>query len=311
MNKKTLHITNGDSITNRLESLEFKGDIIVWREMLCEGPTIEEVGSEQFIEARKAFLKDSYAITDENYEKSFVSELHKLAAINGYEKIVLWFEFDLFCHINMLAAISYLIQNKKIMPIYIVCSGWVKGEAQLKALSQLSDEQLKQHYEKKIKLSPEDLAVAHHIWQLYCDEKPIELKAEIMQSSNFKYLSSCLRAHVERFPNSTTGLNALETNILKLIDLHDISSTHQLCGYALNYQGYYGYGDIQINKMIKALKPFFKMQDGKLKLNTKGQTVIDGDENYYELLKDDSYYGGTHKYDFLYNATSHELVRHH
>ena len=309
MDKKTLHITNGDSITTRLNSLDFKGDKIVWREMLCEGPTAEEVGSQDFINDRKQFLKEAYAISEEDYEMRFVSELNKLAAINGYEKIVLWFEFDLFCHINMLAAISYLIQNKKIMPIYIVCSGWVKGEAQLKGLSELSDKQLLKHYKKKVKLSPEDLAVAHHIWQLYCDEKPVELKAEITHSSNFKYLSSCLRAHVERFPNSATGLNALETNILKLIDIHEITSEHQLCGYALNYQGYYGYGDMQINRMINALKPFFTMENGILTLNTNGQSIIDGDENFYDTLKDNSYYGGTHKYSFLYNAVNHELVR--
>ena len=309
MNSNTLHITNGDMVLKRLDALNFDGDRIVWREMLCEGPTLEAVGSKQFIEARKHFLKENYKISEADYEEKFVSELNKLAAINGYEKIVLWFEFDLFCHVNMLAAISYLIQNKKIVPIYVVCSGWVDGELQLKGLSELTDEQFIKHYENKLKLAPEDLAVAHHIWQLYCDEKPIELKAEITKSSNFKYLSSCLRAHVERFPNSKTGLNTLETNILKLIDLHEVSSTHQLCGYVLKYQGYYGYGDVQIERMIKALKPFFKMKEGKLVLNTKGQAVLEGSQNFYKTLKDESFYGGTQKYDFLYNSNSHELVR--
>ncbi len=309
MNTNTLHITNGDMVLQRLDELNFNGDRIVWREMLCEGPTVEKVGSEEFFAARKQFLKDQYHIAEADYEEKFVSELKKLAAINDYEQIVLWFEFDLFCHINMLAAISYLIQHKKIMPIYVVCSGWVKGEAQLKGLSELNDEQFIAHYDNKLKLAPEDLAVAHHIWQLYCDEKPIELKAEITKSSNFKYLSSCLRAHVERFPNSLTGLNTLETNILKLIDLHDITSEHQLCGYTLKYQGYYGYGDMQIERMIKALKPFFRLKEGKLVLNTKGQAALDGSDNFYATLKDQSYYGGTQKYDFVYNATNHELIR--
>lgn len=309
MTTNSLHIANGDMLLQRLNELDFKGDRIVWREMLCEGPTVEEVGSDAFFEARKKFLKDNYGISEADYEEKFVSELKKLEELNSYDQIVLWFEFDLFCHVNMLAAISYLIQNKKIMPIYVVCSGWVKGEAQLKGLSELTDEQLMAHYENKLKLTPEDLAIAHHIWQLYCDEKPIELKAEITKSSNFKYLSSCLRAHVERFPNNLTGLNTLETNILKLIDLHDIPSEKELCRFTLKYQGYYGYGDVQIDRMIKALKPFFKMEDGKLVLNTQGSAVLEGSENFYSTLKDDSFFGGTHKYAFLYNPTNHELVR--
>jgi len=309
MKKNTLHITNGDSLTNRLNTLDLDGDLVIWREMLCEGPTVEKVGSPEFIAARKKFLKETYKISEADYEQKFVSQLKKLNAINTYDEVILWFEFDLFCHINMLAAISYLIQHKSTMPIYIVCSGWVKGQSQLKGLSELTDEQLFMHYDKKIRLAPEDLKIAHHIWQLYCDEKPIELKAEIKKSSNFKYLSSCIRAHIERFPNKNTGLNTLETNILKLIDLHDITSKQQLCGFVLNYQGYYGYGDMQISRMIKALKPFFRMYEGKLVLSTKGKNVLEGSENYYDIVKDQSTYGGTHKYSFLYNPASHELLK--
>ena len=46
MGNSVLHITNGDNLTARLESLNLTGDIIVWREMLCEGPTPVEVGSQ-------------------------------------------------------------------------------------------------------------------------------------------------------------------------------------------------------------------------------------------------------------------------
>ncbi len=45
-----LHITNGDNFTNRLQTLNLKGDIITWREMLCEGKTLTNVGSETFLE---------------------------------------------------------------------------------------------------------------------------------------------------------------------------------------------------------------------------------------------------------------------
>ncbi|MEC8683400.1 MAG: DUF1835 domain-containing protein, partial [Bacteroidota bacterium] len=124
MKKNTLHITNGDSLTDRLNTLDLDGDLVIWREMLCEGPTVEKVGSAEFIAARKKFLKETYKISEADYEQKFVSQLKKLNAINAYDEVILWFEFDLFCHINMLAAISYLIQHKSMMPIYIVCSGW-------------------------------------------------------------------------------------------------------------------------------------------------------------------------------------------
>jgi hypothetical protein len=309
MSKKILHITNGDSLTERLESVKLEGEIVVWREMLCEGPTVSQVGNDRFIALRKRFLQDEYGVSNELYEQEFMSQLKKLDSIDRYDEIILWFEFDLFCHINMLAAISYLIQKKKQEPLYLVCSGRVPGEKELIGLSELSDKQLLSHYKNKIKLSEDDLDMAHFIWQLYCGNNPSKLKPEIRKSSNFKYLSSCIRAHIERYPNVNTGLNALETNILRLIEREHITSEHQLCGYALSYQGYYGYSDSMILKIIDKLRPFFQMGDDGLELNMNGQFVLDGSHNFYREVKNDESYGGTSKYDFLYSPENHQLLK--
>jgi len=309
MSKKILHITNGDSLTERLTSVHLEGEIVVWREMLCEGPTVSQVGNDRFIALRKKFLQDEYGISNALYEQEFMSQLKKLDAIDSYDEIILWFEFDLFCHINMLAAISYLIQQKKQEPLYLVCSGRVPGEKELIGLSELSDKQLLSHYKNKIKLSEDDLDMAHFIWQLYCGNNPNKLKPEIRKSSNFKYLSSCIRAHIERYPNINTGLNALETNILRLIEREHITSEHQLCGYALSYQGYYGYSDSMILKIIDKLRPFFQIGDDGLELNMNGQFVLDGSHNFYREVKNDDAYGGTSKYDFLYSPENHQLLK--
>lgn len=309
MSKRILNIINSDSLTERLESIKLDGEIVVWREMLCEGPTVSQVGNDRFVALRKKFLQEEYDISEELYEEKFMSQLKKLDAIDSYDEIILWFEFDLFCHINMVAAISYLIQQKKQEPLYLVCSGRVPGEKELIGLSDLSDKQLVSHYKNKIQLSEDDLDMAHFIWQLYCGNNPNKLKPEIRKSSNFKYLSSCIRAHIERYPNVRTGLNTLETNILRLIEREHITSEHQLCGYALSYQGYYGYSDSMIIKIIDKLRPFFQMGDDGLELNMNGQFVLDGSHNFYREVKNNDSYGGTFKYDFLYSSEDHQLLK--
>lgn len=304
-----LHIVNSDSLTKRLESIDLDGECVVWREMLCEGPTVSQVGSEKFVEVRKQFLYDEYDIDKDHYEHEFVSELDKISDSTTYDEIILWFEFDLFCHINMLAAISYLHQHKKKEPLYLVCSGRVPGEKELKGLDELSEKQLLEHYKRKLLLSEDDLDMAHFVWQLYCSNNPGKLKPEIRKTSNFKYLSSCMRAHIERYPNVHTGLNTLETNILRLIDRERISSEHHLCGYALNYQGYYGYNESMILKIIGKLKPFFEQKENQLYLNDKGSFILEGTHNYYREVKNNDVYGGTFKYDFLYSPEDHQLLK--
>ena len=304
-----LHITNGDSLTDKMSRLNLSGEVITWREMLCEGRTVQEVGSQEFINIRKEFLETCYDVPSSDYQMKFVSELEKLAQAKDYDEIILWFEFDLFCHINMIAAISFLFQQNIQKPIYLVCSKRLQGEKKLQGLSQLTQKELLNHFNHKILLNEDDLELAELVWKLYCGINPLRLKPEIKKNSNFEYLSSCLRAHIERFPNVKSGLNSLEANLLKLIVSHTITSHNQLLGYALEYQGYYGYGDIQMLRIIDNLKSFMYLDNTKYSLTEEGKMALNKSQNFYQELKDDLYYGGAKKYDFLYDHESHHLLK--
>lgn len=307
--KKLLHITNGDELTGKILELDIPGDVITWREMLCEGPTATEVGGEDFVNLRTKFLQAQYNIPEAQYRKDFLEELVKLAAINNYDEIVLWFEFDLFSHINMLALISFLLQNKKNDPLSLVCSKKLKGEQEMVPLSELSEKHLKMHYDHRIKLTEDDIATAELIWELYCAGSPKRLVSEIKKTTNFEYLSSSIRAHIERFPQVKTGLNSLEKQVLKLIQEHKITSNQHLLGYGLQYQGYYGYVGEQMQRVIEKLSPFYNKTEEGIKLNEDGLKALGGTKNYYQNLKDDECLGGVKKYSFLYDPENHDLLK--
>lgn len=309
MDVKTLHIINGDSLAEKMQKLELPGKSVIWRELLCEGPTVFEVGSPEFLKLRKKFLREFYKISAEDYDDGFVAELKKLKKASEYDEIVLWFEFDLYCHINMLAAIVYLINHKVNVPMYLVCSQRLKGEDESKALTKLKLPQLQKHYENKIALNSDDIETAMLIWELYCSNNPMQLKQQITRTSNFEYLSSSIRAHIERFPNSKTGINTLEANVLKLVNEHKITSEQQLLGYALEYQGYYGYSIPQMTRLLQKLKMFYTLQEDRIGLTNKGREAIEGKRNFYRELKNEECFGGAKMYDFLYESETHKLLK--
>lgn len=309
MEAKALHLVNGDELTSKMSELELPGQVIIWRELLCEGPCVQAVGSRDFIKMRKRFLKKTYDISSDNYDARFLSELKKLKEARDYDHIVLWFEFDLFCHINMLAAISYITNHKKQVPMYLVCSKKLTGDEELKPLSLLSNKQLKKHFDNRIDLTTEDIEIANLIWELYCSSNPMQLKQQIKKTSNFEYLSSSIRAHIERFPNSVTGINSLEKNVLRLIERHKITSENHLLGYALQYQGYYGYSDTQMQRLIRKLNIFYEERAGHIVLTEKGHQALEGTKNFYRELKNDDYFGGAGMYDFLYDSEFHRLLK--
>lgn len=307
MDSKILHITNGTSLTNYLEKENYEGDILTWHEMLCEGPTEIEIDTTSFFEKRKAFLESVY---DAEYDiLKIQSEIQKTNTINDYQEVILWFEYDLFCHINLIAAISLLKQKGIRIPMFLVCSGRVEGEKELKGLPELTPKQLKEHYQNKVKLNVDDIALAKHAWEYYCGNDHNLLKPLITRPSNFQYLSICLKAHLKRFPDTRSGLSTLEYNILKLIKEHSIKSRRHLVGYVLHYQGYYGFSDMQILRLIDKLEILYTETENTLTLNRDGHLALEHQKNFRKVLNCKFVIGGINKCEFQFNKKANKLIK--
>lgn len=304
---KTLHITNGQVLTDYLKDLEVEGEILTWHEMLCEGPTIAGIDSKEFISARKRFLKECYDI--ELDVERFNDELSKLHPENNYEKIVLWFEYDLFCHINLIAAMSLIHQRELKLPQYLVCSGRVRGEKEMKGLAELTRSQLLNHYQNKVELTDLDKDLAISLWRTYCGRDHNLFKPYITIESSFEYMGACLKAHLMRFPDSKSGLDAIEKNILEIVKTKDIKSKNHLLGYILNYQGYYGYSDIQLKRKIDELDVFFKETDEYIILNRFGHEAILGTSNYAKKINNSLTFGGLKRLDYQFDVHQNKLIK--
>ena len=77
---------------------------------------------------------------------------------------MLWFEYDLFCQVNMLAVLSWLKTHRKYAQIYLVCSGKEDETDHLYGLTELNDQQLLSLYENKIELAQDDIEFADYVW---------------------------------------------------------------------------------------------------------------------------------------------------
>jgi len=304
---KTLHITNGQNLTDYLNELEVDGDFLTWHEMLCEGPTVAHIDSEDFITVRKNFLKEYYSI--ELDEKRFKNELKKLNEVDKYSEIVLWFEYDLFCHMNLIAVMSLIHQREIKLPLYLVCSGRIKGEKELKGLSELKSNQLLKLYENKLKLTDLDRDLAISLWRTYCGKDHNLFKPYITTKSSFEYMGACLKAHLTRFPDSKSGLGVLEKNILKIVKSKEIKSRNHLLGYILNYQGYYGYGDLQLRRKIEELSLFFNEDKESITLNRIGHEAVLGTKNYARKIKNNISFGGIKRLDYQFDVELNKLVK--
>ncbi len=305
-----LHITNGDSFTERLKSLDIPGDIVTWREMLCEGKTESNVGSESFWKTRFEFLSKNYKVTKTWFVEKTLKEYRSLCNHKQQDQIILWFEYDLFCQINMLAVISWLKSYRRHAEISLVCSGDEDESDRLYGLNELSDEQLHRLYENRVALTQDDIEYADYVWQLYCSDNPIRLEhLSDFENYQFDYLSDAIKAHLQRFPSIKNGLNAVENNILALSVQEKPKSKKELLGKVIKNQGVYGFGDSQYERMIGRLKPLYTSFN-PVKLSKKGKQILEEKANFYSHLRDnDAYLGGALMYNYLYNTESDRILK--
>ncbi|WP_435625778.1 DUF1835 domain-containing protein [Flagellimonas sp.] len=305
-----LHITNGDSFTSRLKTLDLKGDIITWREMLCEGKTLCNVGSESFWKTRFEFLNKNYKVSKSWFVEKTLKEYRSLCNHKQQDQIVLWFEYDLFCQINMLAVISWLKTHRRHADISLVCSGKEDESDKLYGLNEISDEKLLSLYQNRISLTQDDIEFADYVWQLYCSDNPMRLENVINHNAfQFEYLSDALKAHLKRYPTIKNGLNSLENKVLTTIAHENLDSKEELLRSLLSNQGVYGFGDTQYNRIISSLRPLISSFN-PIKLTKKGKEVLNNKINYYSQIRDNQQYlGGSLKYNFLYNSTTDRILK--
>ena len=305
-----LHITNGDCFTEKLSTLKLKGDVITWREMLCEGKTLTNVGSESFWKARFEFLNKNYKVSKSSFIEKTLKEYRSLCNHKQQDHIVLWFEYDLFCQVNMLAVLSWLKVNRKYAEISLVCSGNEDSSDKLYSLNELDSDQLMKLYENRKILSQDDIEYADYVWQLYCSDNPIRLEnLTDFKNYQFDYLSDAITSHLHRFPSVKNGLNAMENNILQLSIDKRPTSKRELLKTVLENQGSLGFGNSQYERAITRLKPLFTTFN-PVRLTKKGKEILNSTTSYYSHIQDDNVYlGGALKYNYLYNNGTDRILK--
>lgn len=306
---KTVHILNGDSIKDIFAEQGIAGDLIIWREALSEGPTTTDVGSERFFQARSQFFASQYQIPEAEFIQKAKAEFRKLDSLSQYEEVVLWFEYDLFCQINMLAACSYLYQQlPQLAHISLVCLGEHPSSEGLIALGEIDPSYYPELFTHRVALTQEDLRYAHAIWEAYNAASHLEL-AQLVQDppSVFPYLKEAIHAHFKRFPHANSGLNEIETDILSLAE-EGVANTRKLVGSMLKKDRLYGAGDMSYFAYLSRLQDFIASEQ-PTSITEGAQAILQGTEKgtlhqHFPLT-----FGGSRTDEYVWSAEKDRLLR--
>ena len=294
-----LHILNGDSSAYLFGRSGLEGQTAIWREMLVDGPCLDEVGSEDFWRVREEFFAQQLKVESGDYRSKVVAEWQKIEQWKQAKEVVLWFEFDLFCQINLLALCAYFAQFESAK-VSLICVGHRPESDRKLGLGELSEKVYPKLFNNRQPLSREDLQRAAKVWKAYCHTNPQSLMEWAGKADPvFVYLKPAFQAHLKRFPNPTTGLNEIEMQLLKELEGEPVEP-RKVIGNMLRWQDWYGFGDLQYEVYLSQLKGLYQVADGKLTLSQAGRSVLQGDIKHHP--KESWVFGGVSRTGWNYES---------
>src|SRR5215218_1058188 len=98
-----LHFHNGDVVNALARRAGIPGRHVAFRETLVTGPVRPSLGTHEWMEERALFLSEHYSENLLRMRNELLEQEQLLdRACREEEEVVLWFEHDLFCLVNLL-----------------------------------------------------------------------------------------------------------------------------------------------------------------------------------------------------------------
>ena len=214
-----LHITNGDSVGGTLRQTGLSGAIVIWKDILHEGPTPAGLSLGQMSQLRARFLADCALGPYEEILADFLSRDTTLAQFAVHQEVILWFEHDLYDQLQLIQLLDWFShQDRTPSTISLICINAFPGIVPFLGLGQLNASQLRSLYETRHPLTGEAFTLGSEAWKAFCSPDPKALEAFLQKdTSTLPFLKAALLRHLEQFPALQGGLSRTERQILEVV----------------------------------------------------------------------------------------------
>lgn len=241
------HILAGDALAGDFREAGIEGDVIVCRECLVAGD-VDSQSLPEFWSARAKFITAAYSEDGIKYFEDVVSEFEKIFNISSSDEIYLWFEYDLFCQVNMWFVL-HLINQKGLTEVYRVAPV-TRNETDLwKGFGRMTADDLRKCFDARVKFSKEDIELGVNLWLAYQKEDLERLESlSNTQSECFPYLKEVCTAEIER------KRDRRPQKTLEKITANGITDFKEIFAAFAAEEGVYGFGDSQVKAMYESAK---------------------------------------------------------
>lgn len=239
-----MHILAGECLAGDIRQLSFDGELIAHPECFIEGP-VDIKTLEEFWKARAGYLEENNS-EPRKYFENVVPSFEKMINVPDGSEVNLWFEYDLFCQVNMWFVLHLL--KEKSARIFRVFPSVRTEDDKWKGFGNLSGEELEKCFADRVEFSEAEVKLGADLWAAYAaqDLDTLELLSKTGADSH-PYLEEACQAEIARKRDD----RPLET--LRRIAGEGETDFGRVFERFVAEEGVYGFGDSQVKSMLERL----------------------------------------------------------
>jgi hypothetical protein len=238
------HVLPGDAQVAEFTRAQIPGEVIVCREALIYGP-IDAPDLDQFWNERARFIVGEYGEDEIAYHDNVAGELARLTNLEAGDEVNLWFEYELFCSVNLWFCLWLL--NETQATVYRVEPLGRDVEKRWDGFGGFTAEDMQAAFALRTHLTQTQVEMGANLWQAYRNKDAASLKqiASTCDTDCFPYLNEVAAAAAEE------DIRPLE--VLKEIRSGGESDFDKIFLEFRCRAGVYGYGDLQVQRLLDQL----------------------------------------------------------
>ena len=286
-----------------------EGEILPWRDVLHDGPVSQDSKLEVVSGERAKFIASAGWGTIDEIQHNFEQRDRMLASASDYDRIILWFELDLYDQLQILQLLNWFADHPEMHDkLYLICHENYLGS--------ISNEEMASLIGTEQAITRQQLQLAQRAWGAFTSNTPEALIALYYEdTSPLPYLHSAIRRLLEFYPAPSQGLNRTERQALLAIK-RGITAVDVLFETCQQADGIRFMGDGSFWMILEELSRgdhpllltykggIFERPSGtpypedfraiRIKLTDNGHDVLTGKKDAMTLRSIDRWIGGVH-----------------
>ena len=317
---KVLNVTNGSSAVDIMRKSGLEGDFLPWDDVLHVGPVPAKLSFEALSEIRAEYITTQGWASADIVDRLFRERSVLMSHIEKYEKVILWFEHDLYDQLQLLEILNYISTvSFDLSRVFMICTENYLGRQNIEEMLALKQ------YEESVNQVQVSLAV--RVWKAFRANTPLPWYELLKQdTSALPFLYGAIERMLEEYPSAVNGLSRTQNDVLDIIFKGE---THlgKIFGEQQKREERVFLGDVVFLDIVREMMdvnspliiptlenrielPF--SVDTKVTMTQKGLNVLAGTEHWLETHTIDKWLGGVHlskKNVWLWNSETQEIKR--